>query len=153
MRSLAGEMKFEQAQQVKESLKKLEQLSEGKYKWIGDMADFAVVHIDKSSKVEPKYRQGKRKNKGYEAFVIRVDGIWRSGVFTLFESAKAFKAIRDVLRKPLFTAELERKETSEKFAVATRELMKKGKMGVWLGRVDFEEAYSLSGIIKYFFKR
>jgi excinuclease UvrABC nuclease subunit len=81
MRRLCERMEFEQAEMVRKQLGKLELLNKEMYCWTGDLAQLAILHIDKSAKVtEPGKR---KKTQSFSAFLIRYGSITRSADFTL----------------------------------------------------------------------
>ena len=81
MRQLCERMEFEQAEMVKKQLGKLELLNKEIYCWTGDLAQLAILHIDKSAKVaEPGKR---KKTQSFSAFLIRYGSITRPADFAL----------------------------------------------------------------------
>lgn len=81
MRLLCERMEFEQAETVKKQVGKLELLNKERYYWTGDLAELAILHIDKSARIA---KPGKRKKtQSFSAFLIRHGSIARPADFTL----------------------------------------------------------------------
>jgi excinuclease UvrABC nuclease subunit len=78
---LCERMEFEQAETVKKQVGKLELLNKERYYWTKDLAELAILHIDKSARIaEPGKR---KKTQSFSAFLIRYGQITRQADFTL----------------------------------------------------------------------
>jgi len=80
MLGYSKKMEFEKAEQVKKRMLRLEQLDNSEFKWVSDLDELAVVHIDKWTKEKVEKIRKLRQN--YICYIIRSDGIFEGGVFS-----------------------------------------------------------------------
>ncbi|MDO8304004.1 MAG: hypothetical protein Q7T18_12270, partial [Sedimentisphaerales bacterium] len=69
MKALAAQMKFEEAQCTKKQLEHLKQLDDPTYRWVCDLRELKILHIDAGPKI--KIKGQKKKTQSYMAFLIQ----------------------------------------------------------------------------------
>jgi len=128
MTTLSGQMEFEKAQVVKKQINQLSTLSKPAYKWTGQLAQLAIVHIDKSAKIAVE-KQRKREQT-YSAFVIRVGQIAKLADFTIEQVDKVDQSIKDQLSQPVKAIGPE--QMAEQLSLVAYFLYRNKPAGLWL---------------------
>lgn len=131
MERYCGELKFEEANNIKNQIDQLELIARPSYKWTGRLEDLAVLHIDLSAKVKIK---GKRKKtQMLAAYLITEASIHEFAPFDLVEIEQFHKS----LSKELDAAALEsgsgdRKTWIERIRLLCSFLYRSKPPGLWI---------------------
>ena len=126
MRQLAASMRYEEAEVLKKQLALIERLGDKKFKWVCDLNDFAVLHIDKWAKVKvPKKR---KKEQTYCAFLITAGRIYEFDSFRMEQLDKLAEQVEQV-------EQVEQKISSASGALVNEEFLLAG-FGLYRGKTS-----------------
>ena len=124
MRQLAASMRYEEAEVLKKQIASVSRLGDKKFKWVCDLNDFAVLHIDKWAKIKvPKKR---KKEQSYCAFLITAGQIFEFDSFTIEQVGEFIERVEKKISST--SAVL----VNEEFLLAGFGLYRGKTSGVWL---------------------
>jgi excinuclease UvrABC nuclease subunit len=128
MKHLSASTEFEKANSVKKQLDQLERLKAACYKWTCDLANWGVLHIDKSAKIKV---EGKRKKQQtFAAFVIRKGFIRQIEPFTLDGVMEASKSLAGLFGADDRPGDVKAKD--ELMSLVSLSLYRSKPAGVWI---------------------
>ena len=124
MRQLAVSMRYEVAEVLKKQLGSAERLKDKKFKWVCDLNDFAVLHIDKWAKIKvPKKR---KKEQTYCAFLITAGKIFEFDSFAVEQLGELAEQVEEKISSKSGAL------INEEFLLAGFGLYRGKTSGVWL---------------------
>ena len=145
MRQLSEDTEFEKANTVKKQLDQLERLKAPCYKWTCDLADWRVLHIDKSAKIKV---EGKRKKEQtYTAFVISNGYIRQLEPFTLDGVQEVSKSLARLFGEQERPGDVKAKD--ELMSLVSLSLYRSKPAGIWINcsKGDFPDRNQIADTI------
>lgn len=145
MKQLSENTEFEKANTVKKQLDQLERLKSTCYKWTCDLADWRVLHIDKSAKIKV---EGKRKKEQtYTAFVISNGYIRQLEPFTLDGVQEVCKSLARLFGEQERPGDVKAKD--ELMSLVSLSLYRSKPAGIWINcsKGDFPDRNQVADTI------
>jgi excinuclease UvrABC nuclease subunit len=143
MRELAVKMEFEQAQIVKKQLEQLKSLGDNTYKWVCDIRDLTLLHIDAGPKI--KIKGQKKKSQTYMVFLVRAGLIERLDDFTTEQIPQLLETVSAVVTR--LACETSTQNTAEQMSLVGFALYRSKPSGLWLDCRNLPMADEISKLI------
>ena len=99
MKTQAAQMKFEEALRTKKQLEYLKQLDDPTYRWVCDLNELKILHIDAGPKI--KIKGQKKKTQTYIAFLIKGGAITQLENFTTEQIPQLLETVSAAVNRPL----------------------------------------------------
>jgi hypothetical protein len=140
MKALAAQMKFEEAQRTKKQLEHLKQLDDPAYRWVCDLRELKILHIDAGPKI--KIKGQKKKTQSYMAFLIRGGAIQQLDNFT----TEQIPQLLENLKSPI-SAKSDVHNIAEQMSLVGLALYRSKTSGLWIDCRKLPTADELAHII------
>lgn len=145
MQLLSSELKFEQARDIKKRIDELELLKKDKYRWITELRQLRILHIDVSEKI--KIAQSRKKVQSYSAFLIRLGQIEQLNDFTIDLISQLCESLETTVASAPNLAE----DFGEQFSVVGRFLYRDNTSGLWLNAKELSTAETIEAAMRQAF--
>jgi excinuclease UvrABC nuclease subunit len=142
MKTLAAQMKFEEAQRTKKQLEYLKQLDDPTYRWVCDLRELKILHIDAGPKI--KIKGQKKKTQEFMAFLIQGGAITQFGNFTTEQIPQLLETISAVNR---LACETSTQNIAEQMSLAGFAMYRSKPSGVWIDCRTIPTTEELANII------
>ena len=142
MRTLAAEMKFEEAQRIKKQLEHLSALEEDAYKWVCNMDELVLLHIDAGPKI--KIKGQKKKTQVYVGFLVCGGYVRRLDDFT---TEQIPQMLENVHGDALLAVSPPDQNITEQMSLVGFALYRSKPSGLWLDCRKLPTADELSKLI------
>jgi hypothetical protein len=129
MRSLAAQMEFEQAQNVKKQLEQFKTLEGDAYKLVCDVGELKLLHIDVGPKI--KIKGQKKKTQVYMAFLICGGYIQRLDDFTAEQIPQLLESVHGYASLPAQPAK-NNQNVGEQMSLVGFALYRSKPSGLWM---------------------
>ena len=127
MRELSEQREFEQAQFAKNQLEQLKDLDKEIYKWVANLRELAILHIDPGPRVRVKGQ--KKKAQLYRAYFIRSGQISEYKDFNIDAVGEMLKFVETESKKAEWPDDT---TITEQLALAAIALYRSKPSGIWL---------------------
>jgi excinuclease UvrABC nuclease subunit len=142
MRILAAKMEFEEAQITKKQLDQLKALDDDAYRWVCDMRQLSLLHIDAGPKIKVKGQ--KKKTQTYMAFLVRSGRISRLDDFTAEQIPQLLEALSSAVAAAIEDNE---QDVREQMSLVGFALYRSKPSGLWIDCRIIPTADEMANII------
>jgi excinuclease UvrABC nuclease subunit len=149
MRTLATKMEFEQAELVKKQLEQLKSLDNEIYRWVCDIQELALLHIDVGPKIRIKGQ--KPKVQTYMAFLIRNGRIQQLDDFSTEQIPQLLNVVSNTLSAKAQSFE-NNQDTAEQMSLVGFALYRSKPSGLWMDCPNLPAADRLNEMVRVTFE-
>jgi excinuclease UvrABC nuclease subunit len=143
MRTLAAQMKFEEAQRTKKQLEHFKQLDDPTYRWVCELRELKILHIDAGPKI--KIKGQKKKTQSYMAFLIQGGVIMQLENFTTEQVPQLLETVSATVNR--LACETSTQNIAEQMSLVGFALYRSKPSGLWLDCRKIPRADELTHII------
>jgi hypothetical protein len=144
MHMFAAKTEFEHAQAVKKQLEQLKILEDDAYRWVCDVRELALLHIDAGPKI--KIKGQKKKAQPYMAFLTQGGYIRQVQDFTVEQIPQLLETVSTAVKAPVTDCE---QDISEQMSLAGFALYRSKPSGLW---IDCRKMPAAKELTKWIFR-
>jgi excinuclease UvrABC nuclease subunit len=143
MKTLAAQMNFEEAQRTKKQLEHLKKLDDPTYRWVCDLRELNVLHIDAGPKI--KIKGQKKKTQSYMVFLIQGGAITQLENFITEQISQLLETVSATINR--LACETSAQNIAEQMALTGFAMYRSKPSGLWINCRKLPTADEMANII------
>jgi excinuclease UvrABC nuclease subunit len=143
MKTLAAQMNFEEAQRTKKQLEHLKKLDDPTYRWVCDLRELNVLHIDAGPKI--KIKGQKKKTQSYMVFLIQGGAITQLENFITEQISQLLETVSATVNR--LACETSAQNIAEQMALTGFAMYRSKPSGLWINCRKLPTADEMANII------